>query len=153
MLAVIIEAIAEIGPSFIAPDETNPHGWGLNVPAMPDSFVQAPNFYLIGEFNLLGSWSEIGVIATVLLVFTLLLADFFDTMGTMVAIGAEAELLDEEGKPPRTQQILVVDSLAAAAGGAASRLEQHVVHRVGVRRRRGRADRAGVRGDRRGCSC
>jgi AGZA family xanthine/uracil permease-like MFS transporter len=118
VLAVIIEAIAEIGPSFIAPDQVNPHGWGLNVPAIPDTFVQTPNFDLIGEFNLLDSWSEIGVITTVLLIFTLLLADFFDTMGTMVAIGAEADLLDEDGKPPRTQQILVVDSLAAAAGGA-----------------------------------
>jgi AGZA family xanthine/uracil permease-like MFS transporter len=120
VLAVVIEAIAEIGPSFIPPDTVNPHGWGLNVPAIPDTFVQTPNFDLIGEFNLLGSWSEIGVVATVLLVFTLLLADFFDTMGTMVAVGAEANLLDEDGTPPRTQQILVVDSLAAAAGGAAS---------------------------------
>jgi AGZA family xanthine/uracil permease-like MFS transporter len=120
VLAVVIEAIAEIGPSFIPPDTVNPHGWGLNVPAIPDTFVQTPNFDLIGEFNLLGSWSEIGVVATVLLIFTLLLADFFDTMGTMVAIGAEAELLDEDGTPPRTQQILVVDSLAAAAGGASS---------------------------------
>ena len=48
-----------------------------------------------------------------------MLADFFDTMGTMTAIGAEAGLLDEEGMPPHTERILVVDSLAAAAGGAA----------------------------------
>ena len=47
-----------------------------------------------------------------------MLADFFDTMGTMTAIGAEAGLLDEDGTPPNTQRILVVDSLAAAAGGA-----------------------------------
>jgi AGZA family xanthine/uracil permease-like MFS transporter len=120
VLAVIIESIAKIGPSFVSPEETNPRGWGLNVPALPDSVVQTPDFDLIGEFNLLDSWSEIGVIAAVLLIFTLLLADFFDTMGTMVAIGSEADLLDEDGKPPRTQQILIVDSLAATAGGAAS---------------------------------
>ena len=53
-----------------------------------------------------------------LLVFSLLLTDFFDTMGTMVAIGAEGDLLDERGNPPRTREILVVDSLAAVAGGA-----------------------------------
>jgi AGZA family xanthine/uracil permease-like MFS transporter len=41
-------------------------------------------------------------------------------MGTMVAIGAEAGLLDEEGNPPNAQRILIVDSVAAAAGGAAS---------------------------------
>ena len=40
-------------------------------------------------------------------------------MGTMTAIGAEAGLLDEDGNPPNTERILVVDSLAAAAGGAA----------------------------------
>ena len=50
---------------------------------------------------------------------SLLLADFFDTMGTMTAIGAEAGLLDEEGTPPNTQKILIVDSIAAAAGGLA----------------------------------
>ncbi len=60
-----------------------------------------------------------GVVTRCLFVFTLLLADFFDTMGTMTAIGAEAGLLDEEGMPPNTQRILVVDSLAAVAGGAA----------------------------------
>jgi adenine/guanine/hypoxanthine permease len=58
------------------------------------------------------------VVSAVLLVFTLMLADFFDTMGTMTAIGAEAGLLDEDGTPPNTQQILVVDSIAAIAGGA-----------------------------------
>ncbi len=52
-------------------------------------------------------------------IFTLLLADFFDTMGTMTAIGAEAGLLAGGRHPPNTQRILVVDSLAAAAGGAA----------------------------------
>ena len=49
-----------------------------------------------------------------------MLADFFDTMGTMVAIGGEAGLLDEEGNPPNTERILVVDSIAAIAGGVGS---------------------------------
>jgi len=49
-----------------------------------------------------------------------MLTDFFDTMGTMVAVGQEGGLLDERGTPPRTREILFVDSLAAAAGGAAS---------------------------------
>lgn len=49
--------------------------------------------------------------------FSLLLSDFFDTMGTMVAIGAEAGLNDENGNPPKTREILIVDSLAAVAGG------------------------------------
>jgi AGZA family xanthine/uracil permease-like MFS transporter len=120
VLAVIIEAIADIGPSFIAPGKVNPHGWGLNVPAIPDSWVDSPDFGLLGDFSLFGSFERVGVLAALLFVFTLLLADFFDTMGTMTAIGAEAGLLDAEGNPPNTRRILIVDSIAAAAGGAAS---------------------------------
>jgi AGZA family xanthine/uracil permease-like MFS transporter len=120
VLAVIIEAIADIGPSFIAPGKVNPHGWGLNVPAIPDSWVDSPDFGLLGDFSLFGSFERVGVLAALLFVFTLLLADFFDTMGTMTAIGAEAGLLDEDGTPVNAQRILIVDSVAAAAGGAAA---------------------------------
>ena len=70
------------------------------------------------------------MVTALLLVFTLMLADFFDTMGTMTAIGAEAGLLDEDGSPPNIQRILVVDSIAAVAGGAAGVSSQHVLHRV-----------------------
>jgi len=119
VLAVVIEAIAKIGPSFISPEESNPRGWGLNVPAIPEKVIDIPEFPTLGEFSLLGSFESVGLVTAALLIFTLLLADFFDTMGTMTAIGAEAGLLDEEGVPPNTQRILVVDSLAAAAGGAA----------------------------------
>jgi AGZA family xanthine/uracil permease-like MFS transporter len=45
---------------------------------------------VLGEFSLLGSFERVGVIAALLLVFTLMLADFFDTMGTVVGVGAEA---------------------------------------------------------------
>lgn len=115
VLAVIVEAVAEVG----AKSAENPTGWGLNVPEVPDSLVDAPDFSLVGQFSLFGSIEKIGLLAVVLLVFSVMLADFFDTMGTMVAIGGEADLLDEEGNPPNTKQILLVDSVAAAAGGAA----------------------------------
>ena len=126
----------------------NPKGWALTVPTVPDDIFSAPDFATLGEFSLLGSFDRVGVVAALLLVFTLMLADFFDTMGTMTAIGAEAGLLDEDGMPPNTQRILVVDSLAAAAGGAGRRLVQHQLHRVGLRRRRGCPDRARLGGHR-----
>src|ERR687897_1105791 len=43
-------------------------------------------------------------------IFALFMTDFFDTMGTMIAVGQEAKLLDEEGKVPRARRILLVDS-------------------------------------------
>jgi AGZA family xanthine/uracil permease-like MFS transporter len=120
VLAVVVEAIADIGPSVDAQGNVNPHGWGLNVPAIPSDWVQSPDFGLLGHFSLLGSFERVGFVTAALFAFTLLLADFFDTLGTMTAIGAEAGLLDEDGNPPNAQRILVVDSVAAAAGGAAS---------------------------------
>jgi AGZA family xanthine/uracil permease-like MFS transporter len=121
VLAIVIEAVAKIGGQTNAKGErVNPTGWSLNVPKLPDKVLDVPDFGLLGHFSLLGSFTKIGIISAVLLVFTLLLADFFDTMGTMVAIGAEGGLLDKDGNPPNSQRILLVDSLAAVAGGAGS---------------------------------
>ena len=126
ILSIIIERTFKVGTNYIpgaftadGKDFINPKGWGLNVPAIPSEVVATPNFDLLGQFNLFGSFSKIGFIAAALLVFTLLLADFFDTMGTMTAIGHEAKLIDKDGNVPNASRILLVDSVAAAAGGAA----------------------------------
>jgi AGZA family xanthine/uracil permease-like MFS transporter len=117
LVAIVVEKLGALGQQ--TPDGKNANGWSLNVPAWPDKIVGKPDFATLFHFSLFGSFQSVGVVAALLLVFTLMLADFFDTMGTMTAIGAEADLLDDEGVPPNTQRILVVDSLAAAAGGAA----------------------------------
>ncbi len=116
VLAGVVQALTDTKASGGDPMSK---GWNLNVPSWPDDLVQKPDFSLLGDFSLFGSIDRVGIVTAVLLVFTLLLADFFDTMGTMTAIGAEAGLNDEEGTPEGAQRILVVDSIAAAAGGAA----------------------------------
>ncbi|WP_205473891.1 NCS2 family permease [Nocardioides sp. SYSU D00038] len=113
VVAMVVEAIGDLGSA-----NEGPTGWALTVPKLDDVF-RSPDFGTLGEFSLLGSFEEVGVVTALLLVFTLMLADFFDTMGTMTAIGAEAGLNDEEGTPPNAQRILAVDSVAAAAGGLA----------------------------------
>jgi AGZA family xanthine/uracil permease-like MFS transporter len=117
VVAIIVESIGSFGVQ--TPDGKNPTGWNLTLPAWPDKLVDTPHFDTVGHFSLFGSFGDVGAITAILLIFTLMLADFFDTMGTMTAIGAEAGLLDEDGVPPNTQRILIVDSVAAAAGGAA----------------------------------
>jgi AGZA family xanthine/uracil permease-like MFS transporter len=115
ILAIIVESIGHLGSS----DDNPVGGWSLNVPQWPDKIAATPHFDTIGHVSLFGAFQSAGVVTALLLIFTLMLADFFDTMGTMTAIGAEAGLLDSEGIPPNTMRILVVDSVAAAAGGAA----------------------------------
>ncbi|MDO4606062.1 MAG: NCS2 family permease [Bowdeniella nasicola] len=113
VLGLIVQAFIHLAPK----SEDNPTGWGLTVPELTGVPVSLPDLSTLGQFDLFGSFGKIGFLAVVLLVFSLMLADFFDTMGTMVAIGSEAELLDAEGNPPRTRQILIVDSIGAAVGG------------------------------------
>ena len=86
---------------------------------LPHKWVSAPHFGLVGNFSfhfvsVLGWGTGIAVVLSVML------SDFFDTMGTVVGIGGEAGLLDREGRLPGINRVLLVDSLAAAAGGAAS---------------------------------
>ena len=121
VLAIVIESALGLGPRVGADGQiANPVGWSLNVPAVPEQVIATPDLGLLGQFNLLGSWSAIGVIATILAIFSLMLSDFFDTMGTAFGLATEADLLDKKGDIPHFQSILVVDSVAAAAGGAAS---------------------------------
>ncbi|MEY2476415.1 MAG: adenine/guanine/hypoxanthine permease [Actinomycetota bacterium] len=120
VFAIIVNAIADIPPQFGPGGKFNPTGWGLNVPKLPDKIVEAPDFGLLGHFSLGGGAAEVGIISAALLVFTLMLADFFDTMGTVVGVAKEGDLLDEDGRLPGVGPVLLVDSLAAVAGGAAS---------------------------------
>ncbi|HWL34987.1 MAG TPA: NCS2 family permease [Frankiaceae bacterium] len=118
VLAAVVEAVANVGPAL--PDGSNADGWQLNVPQLPDKVFDVPDLSLLGQFSLGGSFAQVGVIAAVLFVFTLMLSDFFDTMGTVVGVGAEAGLLDDDGRLPGADRVLFVDSVAAVAGGAAS---------------------------------
>lgn len=121
VVAIAIESAFKIGPNFNgATGAINPKGWGLNVPAVPSKIVDTPDFGLFGQFNLFGSFGQVSAITAILLVFTLLLSDFFDTVGTVTAIGYEAGLVDRDGNIPNNDRILLVDSLAAVAGGAGS---------------------------------
>src|SRR3712207_2688232 len=67
-------------------------------------------------------------------IFALFMTDFFDTMGTVIAVGQQGKLLDRSGRPPRLKRILLVDSLAAAGGGAlgASSVTSYIESGAGV---------------------
>ena len=92
---------------------------GPGVAQVPTDIVALPDFSLLGQFSF-GFVAKLGLIAAVLAVFTLMLADFFDTMGTAIALGNEAGFLDADQRLPGANRVLLVDSLAAVAGGAAS---------------------------------
>lgn len=122
VLAIVIQRMFNIAPNFTPgnPPTVVDGGWQLGVPSVPKEVVAVPEFDFTGQFDLLGAFSvdNVSLIAAILLLFTLLLSDFFDTVGTVTAIGHEAGLADKDGNVDNIQKILIVDSIAAAAGGA-----------------------------------
>ncbi|HYI32337.1 MAG TPA: NCS2 family permease [Glaciibacter sp.] len=116
IIAVILELIFRVGPSL----GTNPAGWNLNAPVLPSTIVAVPDFSLIGQVDLFGAFERIGVLAAVMLVFTLVFTNFFDAMGTLTGLANEAGLSDDKGNFPRLKSALIVEGVGAVAGGAAS---------------------------------
>ena len=119
VVAAVVEAITNAGPSFVD-GSPSPTGWNLAVPGIPDSLGGLPNLSLIGQVDLLGAFVRIGPLAAGLFVFTLLLANFFDAMGTFTGLGKEAGLMDEQGNLPNMKTALVVEGVGAVAGGFTS---------------------------------
>jgi AGZA family xanthine/uracil permease-like MFS transporter len=110
VVALVVNKVADI------PDAA----WGLNPPKMPHKAVATPDFGLVGHFSLFGGFRDAGVVTCLLSVFTLVLSDFFDAMGTIMGISSEAGLLDERGRVPNIGRVLFIDGAAAVAGGVAS---------------------------------
>ncbi|MFC0033448.1 NCS2 family permease [Micromonospora chaiyaphumensis] len=119
VVAVIVNALAKPGAALVD-GKPNPDGWRLNVPTLPDPLVQTPDLHLLGNVSF-GAFAHVGLMTALLLVFTLVLADFFDVMGTTVGLAKQANLATEDGTDmPRLGKVLFVDGVAAVAGGAGS---------------------------------
>jgi adenine/guanine/hypoxanthine permease len=93
----------------------------LGVATIPDKLALTPSFATLGlglqdPFQ---AFAKLGVLTALLTIFAIMLSDFFDTMGTVTGIAAEAGLARPDGTVPGIGRVLVVDSLAAVAGGAA----------------------------------
>jgi AGZA family xanthine/uracil permease-like MFS transporter len=87
---------------------------------VPASIVAWPDFSTLGAGINLEVFVRLGLLGAALAIFSIMLSDFFDTVGTVIGIGGEARWLDKAGRLPRMNRVLAVDSLAAALGGAAS---------------------------------
>jgi AGZA family xanthine/uracil permease-like MFS transporter len=103
--------ISIIGTTIIA--------MAAGVQPVSGDLVRAPSFATIGlglqdPFQV---FAKLGLITAILTVFAIMLTDFFDTMGTVTGIAAEAGLARADGTVPGVGRVLMVDSVAAIAGG------------------------------------
>jgi AGZA family xanthine/uracil permease-like MFS transporter len=91
----------------------------VGVQKVDTNLVTTPSFATIGlglqdPFQ---AFTKLGAVTAVLTIFAIMLSDFFDTMGTVTGIAAEAGLAREDGSVPGIGRVLFVDSVAAIAGG------------------------------------
>ena len=114
-LSLILEAVAPSGSV-----QANPLGWSLNVPTWDGSGFGLPDFSLLFSADLFGAFSSLGAMASILLVFTILISAFFDVMGSIMGMAVEAGSIDEDGKIKDIDRLLLVDALGAVAGGGTS---------------------------------
>ena len=117
--AILLGIVLTTVFAVVAREVFNAGGFVGTQARFPDTIAATPDFGLIGNFSF-SFFSQMGVWVAVLTVLAIMMADFFDTMGTLVGVGSQAGYLNERGELPDAQKPLLVDSLAAVAGGVAS---------------------------------
>jgi AGZA family xanthine/uracil permease-like MFS transporter len=85
------------------------------LPASLTTLVAAPDFSTFGGFAI--GLREVFTPRLLPVVFAFLITDFFDTMGTVIAVGSQAGFVDGRGRMPRLGRVLFVDSVGAMLGG------------------------------------
>jgi AGZA family xanthine/uracil permease-like MFS transporter len=109
VLAIILNGVVGDWKGFATP------GAAL----IPSGIVQAPDFSTFGRLDF-GLFARLGALAAVLAIFSIMLSDFFDTMGTIIGVGGKGGFLDGQGRLPRANRVLLVDSVGAMFGGYAN---------------------------------
>jgi len=84
-----------------------------------DQLFATPKFDTLGQFDIGQVFSVLPLVTALLVIFAIMLTDFFDTMGTVTAVASEAGLTRDDGSVPNVGPVLLVDSVAAAVGGLA----------------------------------
>ncbi|MFF4172851.1 NCS2 family permease [Streptomyces sp. NPDC001744] len=106
VVAVIVNAVADIPAK----------AWFSGPPELGGGAVSAPDFSLFGKVSFTG-WGDVGYLTITMIVFTLVLAGFFDAMATILGVGTEAKLADEQGRMPGLSKALFIDGAGGIVGG------------------------------------
>ncbi|MFD7960620.1 NCS2 family permease [Streptomyces zaomyceticus] len=106
VIAAIVNAVGDLPAK----------AWFSGPPELNGSAVSTPDFSLIGEVSFSG-WGDVGYITITMIIFTLVLAGFFDAMATIIGVGSEAKLADSQGRMPGLSKALFIDGAGGVIGG------------------------------------
>ncbi len=121
---VVMTIVSMVVEAFLDLETSESGGWAMNVPKSPDGVGGLPDLSLVGDVDLFGAFTgafeHVSILIACVFVFTLVLSNFFDAMGTMTGLGREAGLTDKDGNLPGIGKALAVEGAGAVAGGVAS---------------------------------
>ncbi len=119
---IVTTLVAIVLNTLVGPERS---GFAANTAVLPTQYFfdfSAANFQTIlaplGQLVSVWTDPDLGFLIVAIAVFTLMMSDFFDTMGTVIGVGEQAGFVDEHGRLPGVDRVLLVDSLGAVVGGA-----------------------------------
>jgi len=89
-------------------------GLPLGITTLPSSFDFTPPS--LSPIFLQFEWTEVLTLDMLIVVFTFLFVDMFDTVGTLIGVSSKANMLDKEGRVPRVKQALMADAVGTTVG-------------------------------------
>ena len=98
---------------------------GLYVPTPDAGFYSLFPSWGMTDFSRLGltfgqcfnvDFSAVGIVNFIVVIFSFLFVDIFDTLGTLIGVATKAKMLDKDGKLPGIKPALLADSIATTAG-------------------------------------
>ena len=98
---------------------------GLYVPDVDAGFYTLFPAFGLTDFSKLGltfgqcfnvDMSSVGIINFIVVIFSFLFVDIFDTLGTLIGVATKAKMLDRNGQLPRIKPALLSDAIATSAG-------------------------------------
>lgn len=89
-------------------------GIPMGVTPLPEGIVQLPPSVKDVAFQF--EWSNILTFDMLIVIFTFLFVDIFDTVGTLVGVSSKAGMLDKDGKLPKVSQALFSDAVGTTVG-------------------------------------
>lgn len=104
------------GALFIGILATTIIGIPMGVTQIPTGIVSAPPS--LAPTLLQFEWANIFTLDMLLVVFTFLFVDVFDTLGTLIGVSSKADMLDENGQLPKIKPALLADAIGTTAGAA-----------------------------------
>jgi adenine/guanine/hypoxanthine permease len=89
-------------------------GLPVGITQLPESFNLTPPS--LSPIFMKFEWTQVLTMDMLLIVFTFLFVDMFDTVGTLIGVSSKANMLDKEGRVPRVKQALMADAIGTTVG-------------------------------------